>query len=199
MDLAEKTRYSRFPLCERGDIDHTLGVIHIKDLYALRLKSRTGRDLVAAARKIIYIPETANLEKVLQLLQDRKLHLAMVVDEYGGTMGMVTLENILEELVGPIQDEFDQELPLIETIAANEWILSGAYSIHQLEILMNQPLAEDGIATTSGLVTSRLGGFAQVGDKIQIADYELVVEEMEGPRVARLRLRRSPVPPSQAE
>jgi len=193
LDLAEKTRYSRFPLCEHGDVDHTLGVIHIKDLYALRLKSRMGRDLVTTARKIIYIPETANLEKVLHLLQDRKLHLAMVVDEYGGTMGMVTLENILEELVGPIQDEFDQELPLIETVAPNEWILSGAYSIHQLEILVNQSLAEEGIATTSGLMTSRLGGFAQSGDKIQIADYELLVEDMEGPRVARLRLRRSPI------
>ena len=190
LDLAEKTRYSRFPLCEQGDIDRTIGIIHIKDLYALRLKSRTGRDLVAAARKIIYIPETANLEKVLHILQDRKLHLAIVVDEYGGTMGMVSLENILEELVGPIQDEFDQELPLIETVAPNEWIIAGSYPIHQLEILANQTLEEEGIATTSGLVTRRLGGFPQEGDKIQISEYELVVEELDGTRVSRLRLRR---------
>ena len=113
LDLAEKTRYSRFPLCEGGDLDKTLGVIHIKDLYAMRLKARTGADLLPVARKLIYVPETAHLEKLLQLFLERKLHLAIVVDEYGGTVGMVTLENILEELVGQIQDEFDQEKPLL--------------------------------------------------------------------------------------
>ena len=104
LDIAEKTRYSRFPLCQGGDLDKTLGVVHIKDLYAMRLKARSGAELLPAARKLIYVPETAHLEKLLKLLLDRKLHLAIVVDEYGGTVGMVTLENILEELVGQIQD-----------------------------------------------------------------------------------------------
>src|SRR5262249_2167420 len=113
LDVAEKTRYSRFPLCEGGDLDKTLGVLHIKDLYAMRLKARSGADLRAVARKLIYVPETAHMEKLLQLFLERKLHLAIVVDEYGGTVGMVTLENLLEELVGQIQDEFDQEKPLL--------------------------------------------------------------------------------------
>ncbi len=112
LDVAEKTRYSRFPLCEGGNLDRTLGVVHIKDLYAMRIKARSGADLLPAVRKLIYVPETARLEKLLQFFLERKLHLAIVVDEYGGTMGMVTLENILEELVGQIQDEFDQEKPL---------------------------------------------------------------------------------------
>jgi CBS domain containing-hemolysin-like protein len=96
LEVAEKTRYSRFPLCEKGDLDKTLGVVHIKDLYAMRLKARNGADLIPAARKLIYVPETSRLEKLLQFFLERKLHMAMVVDEYGGTMGMVTLENILE-------------------------------------------------------------------------------------------------------
>jgi len=100
LEVAEKTRYSRFPLCEKGDLDKTLGVVHIKDLYAMRLKARSGSNLTPAVRKLIYVPETARLEKLLQLFLERKLHMAIVVDEYGGTMGMVTLENILEELVG---------------------------------------------------------------------------------------------------
>ena len=100
LDIAEKTRYSRFPLCERGDLDKTLGVVHIKDLYAMRLKARSGLDLLPAVRKLIYVPETAHLENLLQMFLERKLQLAIVVDEYGGTVGMVTLENILEELVG---------------------------------------------------------------------------------------------------
>ena len=107
--LAEKTRYSRFPLCEGGDLDKTLGVVHIKDLYALRDKARTAADLLFVARKLIYVPETARLEKLLQLFLERKLHFAFVVDEYGGTLGIVTLENALEALVGQIQDEFDSE------------------------------------------------------------------------------------------
>jgi len=113
LDVAEKTRFSRFPLCEGGDLDRTLGVVHFKDLFAMRLKARSGADLTAVARKLIYVPETARLEKLLQLFLERRLHFAMVVDEYGGTVGMVTLENILEELVGQIQDEFDQEKPCL--------------------------------------------------------------------------------------
>ncbi|MGI8964560.1 MAG: hemolysin family protein, partial [Limisphaerales bacterium] len=100
LDVAEKTRYSRFPLCEKGDLDKTIGVVHFKDLFAMRLKVKSGAELSAVARKLIYVPETARLEKLLQLFLERKLHLAIVVDEYGGTVGMVTLENILEELVG---------------------------------------------------------------------------------------------------
>ena len=98
LEVAEKSRYSRFPLCEEGDLDRTRGVIHIKDLFAMRHAAKTGAELTPASRKIIYIPETARLEKVLQLFLERKLHLAIVVDEYGGTVGLVTLENIMEEL-----------------------------------------------------------------------------------------------------
>src|SRR5438552_10850415 len=100
LEVAGKTRFTRFPLCEAGNMDKTLGVIHIKDLYAMRLKARSGADLLPAARKLIYVPETARLEKLLHLFLERKLHLEIVVDEYGGTLGLVTLENIMEELVG---------------------------------------------------------------------------------------------------
>ena len=190
LNVAEKTRYSRFPLCEEGDLDRTLGVIHIKDLYGMRIKAKTGRDLLPAARKIIYVPETARLEKLLQLFLDRKLHLAIVVDEYGGTVGMVTQENILEELVGQIQDEFDQEKPLLTKLDRNVWEVAGNLPLHELGELIGEPLVEEGITTTSGLVTHRLGGFPKVGDVLTIGLCELRVEEMDGPRVARLKLTR---------
>ena len=189
-EVAEKTRYSRFPLCEGGDLDRTLGVVHIKDLYALRIKAQTGRDLLPAARKLIYVPETARLEKLFQLFLDRKLHLAIVVDEYGGTVGMVTLENILEELVGQIQDEFDQEKPLLIRLEQGVWEVAGNLPLHELGELIGEPLVEEGITTTSGLVTHRLGGFPKVGDVLTIGRCELRVEEMDGPRVAKLKLTR---------
>jgi CBS domain containing-hemolysin-like protein len=189
LDVAEKTRYSRFPLCEGGDLDKTLGVVHFKDLFAARLKARSGKDLVSVARKLIYVPETTRLEKLLQLFLERKLHLAIVVDEYGGTVGMVTLENILEELVGQIQDEFDQEKPLLMKTAGDTWELAGTLPLHELSELVQEPLQEEGITTVSGWVTHRLGGFAKPGDVLPLGNYSLRVEEMEGLRVAKLSLK----------
>ncbi len=188
LDIAEKTRYSRFPLCEGGDLDKTLGVVHIKDLYAMRLRARSGADLLPAARKLIYVPETAHLEKLLQLFLERKLHLAIVVDEYGGTVGMVTLENILEELVGQIQDEFDQEKPLLVRVNDTTWEVAGGLPLFELEELVGVPLQDEGITTASGWVTHRLGGFPKTGDAVALGHYELRVEEMQGMRVARLKL-----------
>jgi CBS domain containing-hemolysin-like protein len=192
LDVAEKTRYSRFPLCEGGNLDKTLGVVHIKDLYAMRIKARSGADLLPAARKLIYIPESARLEKLLKFFLERKLHLAIVVDEFGGTMGMVTLENILEELVGQIQDEFDQEKPLLTRSGENTWEAAGTLPLHELDDVVGEPLREEGISTLSGWVTQRLGGFPKVGDVLTIGACELRVEEMAGMRVARLKLTKRP-------
>jgi CBS domain containing-hemolysin-like protein len=165
----------------------------LKDLFAMRLKGKRGADLVAVARKIVYVPETARLEKLLQLLLDRKLHLAIVVDEYGGTVGLITLENILEELVGQIQDEFDQEKPMAVKVGDQSWEILGTLPVHDLEELAGEPLAGEGITTTSGWITQRLGGFPKVGDIVTLAGGELRVEEMDDTRVARLHLRRTPV------
>lgn len=192
LDVAERTRYSRFPLCEEGNLDRTLGVIHIKDLYAMRLKARSGADLRSVCRKLIYVPETCHLEKLLQLFLERKLHLAIVVDEYGGTVGMVTLENILEELVGQIQDEFDQEKPLLVPMGKKTWEVAGALPLHELEELVGEPLRQEGITTVSGWVTRRLGGFPKPGDTLAMGAFDLRVEAMDGMRVARLKLTKRP-------
>lgn len=198
LDVAEKTRFSRFPLCEKADLDQTLGVVHFKDLFAARFKAKRGADLAPFARKIIYVPETARLEKLLQLLLERKLHFAIVVDEYGGTVGMVTLENILEELVGQIQDEFDQEKPMIVKTGDQTWEILGTLPLHDLGAEVGELLEEEGIATTSGWVTQRLGGFPKVGDVLALGASELRVEEMDGLRVARLKLTRGKPAPGGA-
>jgi CBS domain containing-hemolysin-like protein len=188
LEIAEKMRYSRFPLCEGGDLDKTLGVVHIKDLYAMRNRVQTGGELLPVAKKLIYAPETARLEKLLQLFLERKLHLAIVVDEFGGTVGMVTLENVLEELVGQIQDEFDQENPLLVRKGEMTWEVSGALPLHELDQIITEPLEEEGVTTVSGWVTHRLGGFPKVGDVLTVGQCELKVEAMEGTRVGKLRV-----------
>jgi CBS domain containing-hemolysin-like protein len=198
--LAEKTRYSRFPLCEGGDLDKTRGVVHIKDLYpALRDPAPVGRtaaDLLPVARPLIYVPETARLEKLLQLFLERKLHFAIVVDEYGGTIGIATLENVLEELVGQIQDEFDQEKSELTLMSENVWEVAGTLPLHELEKIIGETQLEETVATASGWMTQKLGGFPKAGDALTVGACELRVEEMDGPRVARLKITKHTVPES---
>jgi CBS domain containing-hemolysin-like protein len=190
--LAEKTRYSRFPLCEGGDLDKTRGVVHIKDLYpAVRdpaAAGRTAADLLPVARPLIYVPETARLEKLLQLFLERKLHFAIIVDEYGGTIGIATLENALEALVGQIQDEFDQEKSELTLVSKNVWEAAGTLPLHELEKIIGETHLEDTVATASGWMTQQLGGFPKAGDALTFGACELRVEEMDGPRVARLKI-----------
>ncbi len=199
LEIAEKTRYSRFPLCENGDLDETVGVIHFKDLIGLRSKVSKGSELVVVARKLIYVPETARLEKVLELFLNRKLHFAIVVDEYGGTVGMVTLEDILEELVGEIQDEFDQEPPMISKKGENQWEIQGSLPLHELGAFMGVELQEEDVTTTSGWITHQLEGFPKIGDVIRVGEYEFRVEEIDGPVVERLSVRRYPKPREEKE
>ncbi|HZO84449.1 MAG TPA: transporter associated domain-containing protein, partial [Verrucomicrobiae bacterium] len=104
--------------------------------------------------------------------------------------GMVTLENILEEVVGPIQDEFDQEKPLAVRNDENTWDLDGALPVHELAELAGVGIDAEGASTTSGWVTQRLGGFPKEGDILKLGAFEVAVEQMDGPRVARLKLRR---------
>jgi CBS domain containing-hemolysin-like protein len=118
--------------------------------------------------------------------------MALVVDEYGGTVGLVTLENILEELVGQIQDEFDQEKPLLVKKDESTWLVDGALPLHDLAELVGEPLSEEGVTTASGWVTHKLGGFPRHDDTIRVGPHELRVEEMDGARVARLRLIKTP-------
>src|SRR5262245_6994822 len=145
LDVAEKTRFSRLQWSSGAALDKTIGVVYIKDIFALRFKAKSAADLIPVARKIIYVPETARLEKLLQLFLERKLHFAIVVDEYGGTVGMATLENILEEVVGPIQDEFDQEKPLVVNAGEHTWDVMGELPLHELAQLVKEDLRAEGI------------------------------------------------------
>lgn len=193
--VARRTRYSRFPLCQGGDLDKTLGVVTSKDLMDLRPEAKCACDLARVARKIIFVPESAQLEKVLCLFLQRKLHLALVVNEYGSTIGLVTLENVLEELVGPIEDEFDQEQPLVRRIEEDSWEIDGALPTHKLGELVGEHFDDTACArTVSGFVMQRLGRFPATGDSVSIGAWQLQVGELIGTRIAKLKLTR-PVDP----
>ena len=188
ISIAEKTRYSRFPICDDGDPDKARGVIHIKDLYAFRERFKTAGELLPLARKLICVPESARLEKLLQRFLERKSHFAFVVDEFGGTLGIVTLENAMEAIVGQIQDEFDAEATQFVRRSENVWEVSGTLPLHDLENIIGPMQHDESVATASGWITQRLGGFPKTGDSVLAGDYELHVEEMDGLRVARLKI-----------
>jgi CBS domain containing-hemolysin-like protein len=186
--IAEKTRYSRFPICDDGDPDKARGVIHIKDLYAFRERANTAADLLPLARKLICVPETARLEKLLKRFLEKKSHFAFVVDEFGGALGIVTLENAMEALVGQIQDEFDAEATQFIRRSENIWEVSGTLPLHDLENIIGPVTHDESVATASGWVTQRLGGFPKTGDVFVAGNYELHVEAMDGLRVAKLKI-----------
>ena len=188
LERAERTRHSRFPLCVGGNIDETLGVLHIKDLYAQRDIARMAADLKPFIRNLVYAPETAQLEGLMQIFLERKLHFALVVNEYGDTVGMVTLENILEELVGQIQDEFDHEQPLFEQLDEVTWSIQGTLPLHELDELTGEDCDEKGVTTVSGLITKRLGSFPKVGDVLALGRFELRVEQTYRLQVEQARL-----------
>ena len=197
--IAEKTRYSRFPICDAGDLDYVLGIVHIKDLYALRHKAQTALDLLPVSRKLICIPETAQLDRLLQRFLEKKLHFAFVVDEFGGTLGVVTLENVIETIVGQIQDEFDSEATQFVRKSEDTWEVAGTLALHELEKIIGVVEHDEGVATASGWLTQKLGGFPKSGDKVSVTGFELRVEEMDGPRVARLKINRRSAPQKIAE
>ena len=188
LELAERTRHSRFPLCSGGNIDETMGVVHIKDLYAQRRAAKTAAELEPFSRDLVYAPETARLEGLMQIFLKRKLHFALVVNEYGDTVGMVTLENILEELVGQIQDEFDHEQPMFEKLDETTWSIQGTMPLHELAELTSEDCDEKGVTTVSGLITKRLGSFPKVGDVLELGRYELRVEQTFRLQVEQARL-----------
>jgi CBS domain containing-hemolysin-like protein len=191
---AEQSRFSRFPLADAGDVDRTRGVVHFKDLMAARDRAKEGVDLTPVARPLIYVPPTARLETALRLFLERKSHLAIVVDEYGGTIGLVTLENVLEELVGQIQDEFDHEKPRLVVKEEGVWELDGSLPLFELSELTGEKLDDTEVTTVSGWVTQQLGGFPRRGGRLEFAGHELIVEDLDGLRVSRLTLRRLALP-----
>jgi CBS domain containing-hemolysin-like protein len=180
---AIESRHTRFPLV-RGHLDNTLGLIHIKEL--VPMMRDPNPDLMRIKRDLMPVPEMMSLEKLLTLFLSKHAHLAMVVDEFGGTVGMVTLENVLEELVGDIQDEFDTEKEEFRRINENEFAVDGALGLYELNDLTGLELESADVSTIGGYVTHLLGHLPKQGEQVRIGDYLVTVTEAAARRVRKL-------------
>jgi CBS domain containing-hemolysin-like protein len=182
-----ESRHTRFPLC-RGHLDNTIGLIHVKEL--LPMMRDPHPDLMRIKRELIPVPEMMPLEKLLSLFLSKHAHLAMVVDEYGGTVGMVTLENVLEELVGDIQDEFDADKEEFRKLNDNEFVVDGALGLYELHDAVGLELESADVSTIGGYVTHLLGHLPRQGEQVKIGDYLVTITQADGRRVRQLHFQR---------
>jgi CBS domain containing-hemolysin-like protein len=184
---ALESRHTRFPLC-RENLDNTVGLIHIKEL--LPMMRDTHPDLLKIKRDLIPVPEMMPLEKLLKLFLTKHAHLALVVDEFGGTVGMVTLENVLEEVVGDIQDEFDFEKEEFRKISVNEFSVDGTLGLYELNDLAKLELESADVSTIGGYVTHLLGHLPKQGEQVKIDNYLVTVSQTDGRRINQLHFKK---------
>src|SRR5207302_1497833 len=183
------SKHTRFPLC-RENLDNTVGLIHIKEL--VPMMRDPNPDMMRIKRELVPVPEMMPLEKLLNLFLSKHAHLAIVVDEFGGTVGMVTMENILEELVGDIQDEFDMEKAEIRKINDNEFIVAGGLGLYELRDPLGLELENADVSTIGGYVTQLLGHLPKQGEQVRIDNYLVTVTQTDGRRVGQLHFQKVP-------
>ena len=185
--------HSRIPVYEES-VDEIVGILYAKDLLPILRESAGPRpDLRAVLRTPVYIPESMTVDDLLHEFQRRKVHIAIVLDEYGGTAGLVTIEDLLEEIVGEIQDEYDEEEPMVVRLSDDEARVDGRASVDDLAELFDTNLGledEDEYDTVGGLIYHRIGGIPSPGDRVEVDGLILTVETTDGRRVSKVLVAR---------
>ncbi|HAB58602.1 MAG TPA: hypothetical protein DCE75_11175 [Acidimicrobiaceae bacterium] len=182
LDLADEKGFSRLPVFGDG-IDDIVGVCLVKDLVRVERAGGGDRTVVSLMRKARFVPETKHADQLLREMQAGDHHIAIVVDEYGGTAGLVTLEDVVEELVGEIVDETDREEPLVRPLAGGKLLVHGRMPIDQLESLLELKFVDGDWDTVGGLIFNVLGHIPEVGETVDSNGVQLRVERMEGRRI----------------
>ncbi|HEV8433379.1 MAG TPA: hemolysin family protein [Thermoanaerobaculia bacterium] len=196
LETIRVTRHTRYPLCD-GTLDQTIGLIHVKDLMLAQLRG-PGRPLADLKRDVLFIPENSTVEAVLSQFIESKTHMAIVLDEYGGASGIVSLENITEELFGQIQDEFDRERPEIEPLGNGRYRVRGDYLLEDLADRLKVDVGEPAEETIGGYVQARIGREIARGDRCMLGDLEIEVVDAERFRV-RWVIVQAPLPKVEEE
>ena len=193
LGIVRGEQHTRYPLAE-GSADNVIGMIHIKDIIAItvdRAAERTGSVLQSIKRPVLFVPERASIDALLRTIQATQTHMAIVVDEYGGVAGVVTLEDVLEELVGEIRDEFDVKELEVER-RGGETIVDGGMPLNEVEEMFPDLVSEEenDVRTVGGLVLKKLGRIPVVGDQVTLGPYRMEVIEMDNLRITRVKIER---------
>jgi putative hemolysin len=192
LEVIMEAGHSRIPVYQET-IDNVLGVLYAKDLLPYLRDGRTDVPLHSILREAYFIPETKKASDLLPDLQQRRVHMAIVVDEYGGMAGLVTIEDLLEEIVGEIQDEYDTEEPFVEFVHDGEYVLDARVDLDDLNRLMNVTLPTEDNDTLGGFIYTELGKVPVVGDQVTFEDLAFTVESVAGRRIKKVRVERQEV------
>ena len=188
LELVRNTKHTRFPLV-KGHLDHAIGFIHVKDL--LKLVGEPKPDILVIKRDLKVVPETMPLDVLLKFFLKQKTSLALVADEFGHASGVVFLDNVIEELVGDIQDEFDNDRSAFTRINPDEFVTAGTTTLNELADYDEDLYLESGeVTTVGGYITQQLGRFPEVGEAITIRGHEAKVTSTDGRRVGQIHFRR---------
>jgi CBS domain containing-hemolysin-like protein len=181
------TGHSRIPIYKES-IDDVTGVFYVKDSLRFLREGHVDVHVREVMREAHFVPESKKVDDLLSEMQLRRVHVAIVVDEYGGTAGLLTIEDILEEIVGEIQDEFDaEEAPVVE-VGPHEVIVDALMTLDDVNDLLTLDLQEEDVDTLGGYVYAKLGRVPQQGDEIESNGTRLIVEEVEGNRINKVRI-----------
>ncbi len=186
IEIIRRTGHSRFPLFE-DSLDNIKGILYTKD-FLLHILKGNEIDLIKIARTAYFIPENKKVDELLRELKKKRLHIAIVVDEYGGTAGLVTMEDILEEIVGEIEDEYDGEPPPVAKQAPGVYMVNGAVTIADLNDETGLSLPEEEFETVGGLIYDLVGSLPEKGRSVDYQDVTFVVEQVEGQRIVKVKL-----------
>lgn len=190
--LAAENQYTRYPVYE-DDIDHIIGLVHVKDLYSLSIKDEVC-PISKILRDVLLVPETITMDNLVLEFKKRKGQMAIVVDEFGGTSGLVTLEDVIEEIFGDVQDEFDEEEEVtdeIKEVAPNTYIANSMMRLDEFAEFFQineKEIDDDDIDTIGGLVVKLLGRIAEVNDTVTFNNITFVVKEVDGARITKLEI-----------
>jgi CBS domain containing-hemolysin-like protein len=191
VEAARRTGYSRFPVYG-SDLDDVRGVVHVKQAFAVPADQRAATPVGALANPVPTVPNSLDGDALLDRLRGQGLQVAIVVDEYGGTAGIVTLEDLVEEIVGDVRDEHDRmEISQVQPLGDQRWIISGLLRVDEVADAVGLAMPEGDYETVAGLVLERLGRIPDVGDEIDLDGWQLTVIRMDRRRIADLRLTRT--------
>jgi putative hemolysin len=190
VEMILREGHTRLPVYE-GTVDHIVGVVHAKDLLRPLVEGRREIALKDILRAPYYVPEGKKVDELLHELRREQIQIAIVVDEYGGTSGLVTIEDILEEIVGDIADEYDVEEPLVQPLGDNAYLLDARLSIDDANEQLDLALPGEEYETIGGFVFGQLGRLPEVGEVVKHGDLDFIVAETDGRRISKIQLVRN--------